>query len=245
MRVLLVEDDLSTKKSIELMLGALGYDYDSVEMGEDGVDLARSTPYDLILLDIMLPGMDGYDVLAQLHDAGIDTPVLLQSGLVDRDIAVQGLSLGVDDYLIKPYSKVELAVRIESALHRACLRNLSRNPDLQAPGETPGETLGAVPGKPGPSEDASTPTTAEPAFEERRDSPRRNVLKSAQIVCVDANKVMDCTILNLSDRGAAIKPADPPYCPSSFTLMISNGVTHECEICWRYREKVGVRFRDV
>jgi CheY-like chemotaxis protein len=241
MRVLLVEDDLSTKRSIELMLGALGYDYDSVEMGEDGVDLARSTPYDLILLDIMLPGMDGYDVLEQLHDAGIDTPVLLQSGLVDRDIAVQGLSLGVDDYLIKPYSKVELAVRIESALHRACLRNLSRNPDPHAPGESSGKP----PGEAGGSEDASIPTTPEPAFEERRDSPRRNVLKSAQIICVDSNKVMDCTILNLSDRGAAIKPADPPYCPSSFTLTISNGVTHECEICWRYREKVGVRFRDV
>ena len=108
MRVLLVEDDAATKRSVEMMLASLGYDYDSVDLGEDGVDLAKKTPYDLILLDIMLPGMDGYDVLQQLQDAGVETPVLLQSGLVDRDMAVQGLSLGVDDYLIKPYSKVEL-----------------------------------------------------------------------------------------------------------------------------------------
>lgn len=225
MRVLLVEDDVSTKKSIELMLSSLGYDYDSVELGEDGVDLAKKAPYDLILLDIMLPGMDGYDVLQQLHDAGVDTPVLLQSGLIDRDMAVQGLSLGVDDYLIKPYSKVELAVRIESALHRSCLRSLSKDPS-----EIPSQNSDAP------------PAPKKPDIPERRDSTRRNVLKSAKIYCVDTNQTMDCTILNLSDLGAAIKPADPPYCPAAFTLEISNGLVKQCEICWRYRDKVGVRF---
>ncbi len=229
MRVLLVEDDAATKRSVEMMLASLGYDYDSVDLGEDGVDLAKKTPYDLILLDIMLPGMDGYDVLQQLQDAGVETPVLLQSGLVDRDMAVQGLSLGVDDYLIKPYSKVELAVRIESALHRACLRSLSRDGEEFTP-----ELSDLAPSEP--------PVVKESTAPERRDSSRRNVLKSARIYRVDTNQTMDCTILNLSDQGAAIKPADPPYCPATFTLEILDGLVRQCEICWRYRDKVGVRF---
>lgn len=231
MRVLLVEDDAATKQSVEMMLASLGYDYDSVDLGEDGVDLAKKKPYDLILLDIMLPGMDGYDVLQQLQDANIETPVLLQSGLVDRDMAVQGLSLGVDDYLIKPYNKVELAVRIESALHRACLRGLSQDGEESAP-----ELSDPSPSGHQVAEERTAP--------ERRDSSRRNVLKSGRIYSVSTNQTMDCTILNLSDKGAALKPADPPYCPASFTLEISDGAVHQSEICWRYRDKVGVRFHD-
>ena len=178
-----------------MMLASLGYDYDSVELGEDGVDLAKKTAYDLILLDIMLPGIDGYDVLQQLKGAGIETPVLLQSGLLDRDMAIQGLSLGVDDYLIKPYTKVELAVRIESALHRACLRSLSQDDEESAPEY--GDTALAV-----------DPVIEKPAGPERRDSARRNVLKSATIYTPDTNRTMDCMILNLSELGAALKPAD-------------------------------------
>lgn len=227
MRVLLVEDDVSTKKNIELMLGSLGYDFDSVEMGEDGLELARRGEYDIILLDIMLPGMDGYDVIGKLREARIETPVLLQSGLIDRDAAVQGLSLGVDDYLIKPYSKVELAVRIESALNRACLRTLT-TPVQEAPPEA--EPKVKAPG-PGPA-----------PVQERRADTRRNVLRSAEISGADSDQVMDCVLLNLSDTGGALKPADPPHCPSRFSLKISNGLSYDCEVCWRYRDKVGVRF---
>lgn len=217
MRILLVEDDVSTKKNIELMLEALDYDYDSVELGEDGIDLAMRQRYDLILLDIMLPGMDGYDVIQRLRANQVDTPVLLQSALLDRDLAIEGLSFGVDDYLIKPYSKIELAVRIESALNRACMRVLS---------------------------DDAEPAAAQPAQEERRASERRDMVKTAQIYAEESDRAMDCMILNLSDEGAALKPANPPDCPTTFQLKISKGLVRLCEVCWRYRNKVGVRFVD-
>lgn len=215
MRVLLIEDDVTTKRSVELMLDALGYEYDSAELGEDGLEMAMRETYDLILLDIMLPGMDGYDVIQRLRANQVDTPVLVQSALVDRDFAIQGMSLGVDDYLIKPYSQIELAVRIESALNRACLRN--------------------------PDDEDEAPE-AEPDRQERRRSGRRNVLKTAQIYARNSNRAMESMIINLSDDGAALKPADPPNCPPSFELEISNGVIHHCEVCWRYRNKVGVHF---
>lgn len=215
MRVLLVEDDVATKGSVELMLASLGYECDSAELGEDGLEMAMRETYDLILLDIMLPGMDGYDVIQRLRANQVDTPVLVQSALVDRDFAVQGMSLGVDDYLIKPYSQRELAVRIESALNRACLRHLP---------------------------DETEPPKIEADRKERRCGRRRNVQQAGEIRGQQPDRAMACMIINLSDDGAALKPADPPNCPSQFALQISAGSIRHCEVCWRYRNKVGVHF---
>ena len=119
MRILLVEDDAQAAQSIEMMLDALGHSCDAAACGEDGVNLATQQAYDIILLDVMLPEMDGYEVFQRLKAAKVEAPVLLQSGLVERDRAIEGLSLGVHDYLIKPYGKLELAARMEAALERA------------------------------------------------------------------------------------------------------------------------------
>ena len=71
---------------------------------------------------------------------------------------------------------------------------------------------------------------------------RRNVLKTGQIHAGEADGTMECMILNLSDEGAALKPADPPNCPTNFELEVTAGVVHRCEVSWRYRNKMGVRF---
>jgi len=101
MRVLLVEDDTSTAKSIELMLKSEGYIVDATDLGEDGVDLGKIYDYDIIILDLMLPDMDGYDVLKNLRDAKVETPILILSGLTELDNIIELLSLRKGSTLTK------------------------------------------------------------------------------------------------------------------------------------------------
>ncbi|MBG78622.1 MAG: DNA-binding response regulator [Alphaproteobacteria bacterium] len=119
MRVLLVEDDSSTAKAIELMLKSEGYIIDATDLGEDGIDLGKIYEYDIIILDLMLPDMDGYEVLKALRDAKIETPVLILSGLSELDNKIKGLGFGADDYLTKPFDKRELIARIQAIVRRS------------------------------------------------------------------------------------------------------------------------------
>ena len=99
MRVLLVEDDQSTAKSIELMLKSEGYVVDMTDMGEDGLEIGKLYEYDIIILDLMLPDLDGYEVLKRLRAAKVETPILILSGLSELDSKLKGLGFGADDYL--------------------------------------------------------------------------------------------------------------------------------------------------
>ncbi|MEM6479949.1 MAG: response regulator, partial [Pseudomonadota bacterium] len=99
MRVLLVEDDPTTAKSIELMLTHASLNVYSTDMGEEGIDLAKLYDYDLILLDLNLPDMNGHDVLRQLRLARVDTPILILSGADDTENKIRGFGFGADDYL--------------------------------------------------------------------------------------------------------------------------------------------------
>ena len=119
MRVLLVEDDSSTAKSIELMLKSEGYVIDSTDLGEDGMDLGKIYDYDIIILDLMLPDMDGYEVLKNLRAAKVATPILILSGLAELDNKIKGLGFGADDYLTKPFDKRELIARIQAIVRRS------------------------------------------------------------------------------------------------------------------------------
>ncbi len=119
MRVLLVEDDSSTAKSIELMLKSEGYIIDATDLGEDGLDLGKIYDYDIIILDLMLPDMDGYDVLKAFRASKIDTPILILSGLTELDNKLKGLGFGADDYLTKPFDKRELVARIQAIVRRS------------------------------------------------------------------------------------------------------------------------------
>lgn len=119
MRVLLVEDDSSTSKSIELMLKSEGYVVDATDLGEDGLDLGKVYDYDIIILDLMLPDMDGYDVLKSLRASKVETPILILSGLAELDNKIKGLGFGADDYLTKPFDKRELVARIQAIVRRS------------------------------------------------------------------------------------------------------------------------------
>ena len=117
MRVLLVEDERALSSAIVKMLRAQHFEADPVYTGPDGLDYARAGGYDAIILDVMLPGMDGFSVLETLRREKIATPVLMLTARGEVDDRVQGLTLGADYYLPKPFDREELF---------ACLRAITR-----------------------------------------------------------------------------------------------------------------------
>ena len=119
MRVLLVEDDPATAQSIEMMLRSESYVCDTTDMGEDGLEIGKLYDYDIIVLDLMLPDMDGYEVLRRLRAARVKTPILILSGLNGLDDKIKGLGVGADDYLTKPFDKRELVARIQAIVRRS------------------------------------------------------------------------------------------------------------------------------
>jgi two-component system cell cycle response regulator CtrA len=119
MRVLLVEDDSNTAQSIELMLKSEGFIVDSTDLGEDGLEIGKLYDYDIILLDLMLPDIDGYEVLRRLRSARVNTPILILSGLSELDSKIKGLGFGADDYLTKPFDRRELIARIQAIVRRS------------------------------------------------------------------------------------------------------------------------------
>lgn len=119
MRILLVEDDPATSRSIELMLTHANFNVYCTDLGEDGVDLAKLYDYDLILLDLNLPDMSGHEVLRQLRMAKIDTPILILSGSDDTDNKIRGFGFGADDYMTKPFHREELVARIHAIIRRS------------------------------------------------------------------------------------------------------------------------------
>ena len=119
MRVLLVEDDPTTSQNIEMMLSSAGMVLDTTDLGEDGLEIGKLYDYDIIILDLMLPDMDGYEVLRRLRASKVETPVLILSGLPDAEQKVKGLGTGADDYLTKPFNKDELIARIHAIVRRS------------------------------------------------------------------------------------------------------------------------------
>ena len=119
MRILLVEDDPTTSRSIEMMLGHANLNVYCADLGEDGIDLAKLYDYDLILLDLNLPDMSGHEVLRQLRLARIETPILILSGADDTDSKLKGFGFGADDYLTKPFHREELVARIHAIIRRS------------------------------------------------------------------------------------------------------------------------------
>ncbi|MFD0908567.1 response regulator transcription factor CtrA [Ruegeria arenilitoris] len=119
MRILLVEDDPTTSKSIELMLTHANLNVYATDLGEEGIDLAKLYDYDLILLDLNLPDMNGHEVLRQLRIARVETPILILSGADDTESKIKGFGFGADDYLTKPFHREELVARIHAIIRRS------------------------------------------------------------------------------------------------------------------------------
>ncbi len=119
MRILLVEDDPTTARSIEMMLSNANLNVYSTDLGEEGIDLAKLYDYDLILLDLNLPDMNGHEVLRRLRRSRVDTPILILSGSDDNENKIKGFGFGADDYLTKPFHREELIARIHAIIRRS------------------------------------------------------------------------------------------------------------------------------
>src|SRR5271163_4493493 len=119
MRVLLIEDDSAMARSIELMLRSEGFNVYTTDLGEEGLDLGKLYDYDIIVLDLNLPDMSGYDVLKKLRTSKVETPILILSGMAEPDKKVKGLGFGADDYLTKPFDREELVARIHAIVRRS------------------------------------------------------------------------------------------------------------------------------
>jgi two-component system cell cycle response regulator CtrA len=119
MRILLIEDDRDTAQSIELMLKSDSFNVYTTDLGEEGIDLGKLYDYEIILLDLNLPDMSGFEVLRSLRISRVKTPVLILSGLAGVEDKVKGLGFGADDYMTKPFHKAELVARIHAIVRRS------------------------------------------------------------------------------------------------------------------------------
>jgi len=119
MRVLLIEDDSAMARSIELMLRSEGFNVYTTDLGEEGIDLGKLYDYDIIVLDLQLPDMSGFEVLKSLRLAKVQTPVLILSGNAIVEAKVKALGFGADDYMTKPFHKDELVARIHAIVRRS------------------------------------------------------------------------------------------------------------------------------
>ena len=119
MRVLLIEDVSATAQSIELMLKSESFYVYTTDLGEEGGDLGKLYDYDIILLDLNLPDMSGFEVLRSLRVSKVKTPILILTGLAGIEDKVRGLGFGADDYMTKPFHKDELVARIHAIVRRS------------------------------------------------------------------------------------------------------------------------------
>ena len=218
MRVLYVDDDLSMIKSVELMLRTAGHTCDTTYLGERAVQRANMKEYDVIVLDIMLPDIDGYEVIERLRQAQVSTPILIQTGLVDRAKPGDAAAFGADDILLKPFDKDELISHLERTVSQAA-----------GAAATPAEN--EEPGVEAPKDQETN----------KRRHKESKKIKACEIHFND-NKA-NGMVLSLSDRGAVVRlPQHLTNVPKYFTLKFLTGQSYDCRICWRAKDKVGIAF---
>ena len=119
MRVLLVEDDLTAARGIALLLKSGGAVVDEADTGQEAMELVRHYDYDIMVLDLILPDMEGYEVIRRMRAARIDVPVLILSGLSRPQAKVKGLGAGADDFITKPFDRGELVARMQAIVRRS------------------------------------------------------------------------------------------------------------------------------
>ena len=124
MKILLLEDDFAYRESMKEYLESLGYSVDDFENGEGALDAAFEKRYDLLLLDIRVPGTDGYEIVKALREYSVDTPVIFVTSLTDIQNLSLGYELGCNDYIRKPFDMIELKFRIEQLIKNSCFKTL-------------------------------------------------------------------------------------------------------------------------
>lgn len=219
MRILHVEDDETTAASVKQMLKGVVDNCAWTGLGEKALEMARYQIFDLILLDVMLPDIDAYEVVDRLRCANVRTPCLFVSGMVDRDSEFINLACPVDDLLVKPFSRNELLDRIRSVVARA------HEHELQCDEPLPTHEARLCPDEDG-----------------RRKYRRFLTIKSAVL---HHGNGLRCRIVNLSHGGAGLRLLDPAErLPHSFRLVFESGESRFCRVCWRDEDRMGVKFID-
>lgn len=120
-RILIIEDEIAIRTGLMDLLVFHGYDVESAAEGRDGLDKALSGTFDLILLDIMLPGIDGFEMCNQIRTRNRDQAIIMLTAKTSDADIIQGLSLGADDYVAKPFSVTELLLRVRAVLRRSSI----------------------------------------------------------------------------------------------------------------------------
>ncbi len=256
MQVLLVEDDLNWASSVEAMLRKSGHACVVVNMGQPAVELAKTGQFTLIILDIMLPDQDGYQVMKQLKEARCATPILVQSGLLDESGKEDLKTLGAAEVLIKPYGHVtliETMVNVLTAQHDEDT-GPAAEPSAEATLAVPDEVLTLTPLPEAPAgeeepdlddlsdlQDLDGPEELEDVPAESRES-RTKALRAAEIL-IEGEKPLPCMVLNLSAGGASIRmPRHMTEPPKLFRLRFQSGTEQQCRVCWKSQDKIGVKF---
>lgn len=217
MRILCVEDDARMAKTIEILLQQAGHQFDTAPCGEVAVGLAADNEYDLILLDIMLPDFDGFEVMERIRRNGKQIPFLIQTALLDRKTRGDGISFGATEYLVKPFNMKELTESIEKVVAAAKFEDLMAK---------------SVESDPGLAE--------APPADERREHRRFKTEKPGRIEWPPS---FDCVVLNLSYGGAAIRlPSPDQELAPGFSLKFESGEERKCQVCWRTGDMIGVKF---
>ncbi|MDJ0610351.1 MAG: response regulator [Kiloniellales bacterium] len=215
MHILYVDDDLTITETVKLMLAEDFHTCDSTRFGEEAVALAEKGLYDIMILDILLPDIDGYEVLERLRAKKIELPYLIQSGLLDQDSEYSGLTLGVGEFLSKPFTKAQLIDKINQVVVRSDIQSIPK----------PEELVGRV--------------RFRPNGEKRRHTRFRTVTP-ARIL---SGYGIDCTIINMSFDGATIRLNEPmDYYPQVFDLRLRSAASYRCEVRWKSDLLIGVKF---
>lgn len=218
MRILNVEDDPAAAKTVAAILEEIAESCDWAGSGVEAVELAGRNDYDLILLDLLLPDIDGYEVLRRLRGGGDATPCLILTGLLDPDMEFDARAVGADGFLFKPAGKSELFDAIGDVMQKASA------------------------GRAAPPPPAEPPPPPPPTGDERR---RLNRLAADKAATIEYDGGIACRIGDLTLAGAAIRlDAADTTLPRSFNLLLAGGDSHLCRISWRDGEWLGVKFLD-
>lgn len=232
MRVLFVDDDHALCESIATALRRQGHPCQTAESGEQALALAMETPFDIIVLDVALPDMDGLEVFGLLKWEGIKVPVLLQSGLSSQDLAQRGAVLDDGDFLAKPFNIAQLIARMDTVVARAGKDAKSRSPEP--------ELVGSAASVLEPEESHCEQEAAGSGADQRRHE--RTAMFGAALIMV-GDEPLPCVILDVSAGGAALRLTEPDQqCPTLFTLEPLEGAPRRCEVRWRRGDTLGVEF---
>ena len=220
MQVLFVDDDRNVSEAVSRALQRRGHQCRCVGLGEQAVPLAESQQFDIVVLDLGLPDIGGLEVLDRIRSQGITTPVLLQSGLPDEQLPDEGVALGGDDFLLKPFSIDRLLERMESTIkkkgERGPVQSIASEPPVQLE-----DTEGS----------------------ERRRHDRKDIFAAA--VITDSGRHIPCAIRNISKSGALLRLAGSTVeCPETFILFQLEGPKRHCRLRWRSEARIGVEFID-